>query len=795
MASFYSWQMSSLRSLGGGPVVAGRLQAAAPIAIRDIATGEERTPPAGPFELFGPGDVVRLAPGIISRRFPSPASRDAEETKRAMVEFADPDALDLPWRYSPEVDAGFGVRPWLVVVVGLPGEITVSRDGKVALSPAVQAAHPLGQSQLWAHVHEVGTSRLSRILSPLDLAAKTLYVACLVPAFVVEPDGQLRDAWPSPAGGVAVLPCYDNWSFSTGEAGDFPEIASRLEATTPSRLGDAFGRAKVRYERRGRGDPAEASLAAAGALTRPTVEAAASEPVEPWIASEIEALRDNVPTPDGRWVLTSPRYHAPFTPPGEEPGTGWSGALDTDPRDRGAAGLGAWAAIAWQDRIGAAASTKAGDLAIARDRIGHLALGLEASRSMWRRHVPDDPVGRLAMLGPVLGRLPAKQGGSVLDQIAGRTPLMARALWSSAARRALRPGPARNALAKPGAGRLESVIEHASKCPESLTDPEDLPITRDADKIFHGTGIEIEFDVDDLWAVRGLLEGLDGKPEPCRSIAPDKLGELVASAVDPTVGRPLVVDRVLGTLPGVFDIGPIEIEPELDLPLWSFLANASPDWLLPGIGDLPEDRVVGLATNPAFVEALLVGANHQTLGELRWRNFPIAGGWSPLRKFWQRAGGRLDIVPIRQWPADTPFGGPALNPPDIGIETVVVFRTQLFRRYPATVVYLYKDNDWTPPDANTPLAEADKVFPTFTGAIGPDVFFFGFPVAPEALKTHWVVLEEPPSGYRFYSTKVDPVTGIKTAMPDHATNNGAEYGSGTFAVPVRVMIGRLFEEA
>ena len=94
---------------------------------------------------------------------------------------------------------------------------------------------------------------------------------------------------------------------------------------------------------------------------------------------------------------------------------GWIDQLRRDPRMRGAAGLGAWNAIEWQDRIADAAAAKAGDLAIARDRIGHVAFGVEASRSLWRRRLPADPVERLAVLAPALGRLVTTTGTSVLD--------------------------------------------------------------------------------------------------------------------------------------------------------------------------------------------------------------------------------------------------------------------------------------------------------------------------------------------------------------------------------------------
>lgn len=278
-----------------------------------------------------------------------------------------------------------------------------------------------------------------------------------------------------------------------------------------------------------------------------------------------------------------------------------------------------------------------------------------------------------------------------------------------------------------------------------------------------------------------------GRPwiKPCNPVDLGRLSDLVAGAIDPTVDRPPAVRRVLSTLPGITHIGPVEIEPELDLPLWSFLSESAPDWMLPGVGDLGEGDVVGLSTNPTFVESLLVGANNQAVAELRWRNIPLVTRWSPLRKFWQRKSKDVDIIPIKTWPDASALGTAALVPPDRSAEAVVVFRTSLFRRYPGTVVYLFpRAPNWKPPDPDTTLTPT--VMPTFTGTIGTDVTFFGFPVPPEALATHWVVLEEPPAGYRFYQqeTAVPPPPGVPA-------NGASNFAYQRFALPVRVLIGPL----
>src|SRR3712207_8033307 len=63
-----------------------------------------------------------------------------------------------------------------------------------------------------------------------------------------------------------------------------------------------------------------------------------------------------------------------------------------------------------------------------------------------------------------------------------------------------------------------------------------------------------------------------------------------------TVARPLVVERVLGTIAGLGEpkLAPPDFSPELDIPMWKFLDERARDWLLPGVADLPAHAVVAL---------------------------------------------------------------------------------------------------------------------------------------------------------------------------------------------------------
>jgi hypothetical protein len=855
VTTFYSHFEKALRK-SATSATAGRLQGSTDVILADVANPAVTSIAKAPYELFGPGDVQRLAADAITRRFPAPNASDAEVTKLALVEFAAP---DLPWRYTPRLAGPGELRPWIVLVVGqrAPGDIVLRPDGRVTLGLIAQNHHVLSLSAQWAHVQHVdGHDPIARVVAPpatapgagaghLDYAENTEYVACVVPAFTATG----ADSW----NGTAQATCdlYDWWTFRTGPQGDFHELAAKLHKAdldaNQKPGGKPFGRAEVSYRHRA-GPVKTTTLATAGALRLPP-SGAAPDPADASpsadIAAEVTALTLRIVTSDGRGVITAPRYDAAFSNANaavNPAAGGWIDQMRRDPRLRGAAGLGAWIAIEWQDRIADAAAAKAGDLAIARDRISHVAFGVEASRSLWRRRLPADPADRLAVLGPALGRLVTTTGASVLDAIAGRTPGLTRALLSSAARRALRPGPARTALTAAGVAPFGAVLVAANACAER---PDAAVIRRtrndpgraikkaviDAargDAVLATTILRALGNSPSVGKVAAALRALapgdkgvpdrdvverflranefpdadrsilewpgwmneHGRREHCKPIDLAGLAAVVAAAIDPTVPRPPAAKRVLSTLPGITHIGPVEIEPELDLPLWSFFSDRAPDWMLPGAGDLVDGDVVGLSTNPVFVESLLIGANYQATAELRWRNVPLVTRWSPLRKFWQRRANDVDILPIKAWPDVVPLGNVSLVPAGRTAEAVVAFRTPLFRRYPATVVYLYPAQpNFVPPDPKKDDLNVDRVMPTFTGTIGSDITFFGFALPPEALATHWVVLEEPPAGYRFYHKAVSPPPPAPPA--GIASDSSSDFAYRRFAVPVRVLIGPL----
>ncbi|MCW2811811.1 MAG: hypothetical protein JWP61_2269, partial [Friedmanniella sp.] len=344
---FYAWKRPLLADLATPAYAAGRLKGGLTVTLADGAGPRNGT---ADFLFAGPQDVRQLVAGVVVGRQPAPGNRDAEITRVAHVELRDD---GLPWRYSPFPN-GPALRPWLVLVVGVTGQEVFWDRGRVRLLAGALGQHDLSRSHRWAHVHDIAGRPLSRILSPRALAADTDYTAVLVPAVVPgEGDQPPRPAWTAATPEVT-LPCFDQWTFRTrDDPDDFASIAQRLNPLTSAEeqalKAAGFGRAAVTV--RGRPDPVLHLAGALAAVDNPPVE-----PLPDDIAAEVEILAA-LSESAGRWVLGLPRYDEPWVAPGTPvPADGWRHQLRVDPRHRGSAGLGAWAAIAWQDRIAAAAA-------------------------------------------------------------------------------------------------------------------------------------------------------------------------------------------------------------------------------------------------------------------------------------------------------------------------------------------------------------------------------------------------------------------------------------------------------
>lgn len=247
----------------------------------------------------------------------------------------------------------------------------------------------------------------------------------------------------------------------------------------------------------------------------------------------------------------------------------------------------------------------------------------------------------------------------------------------------------------------------------------------------------------------------------------------LARAVDPTavierralgrlrVGAGKLSDLTFGDRLRVSpDLGPIMAGPLLPDALYRDLAAHDQDRFLPGVGLIPADTVTLLETNARFVEAFLIGANHEMNRELLWRRYPTDRRGTPFHHFWDRLDGGSDIGPIHQFRSNARLGTNSVD--QLEGSLVLLVRGELLRRYPNSVVYA------VPAGADGLIPPAAPItLPLFAGTLDPDVTFVGFDLTVEDVTPApgwFFVIQEQPTEPRF---GLDVPDGTGGATPQH----------------------------
>ena len=253
-----------------------------------------------------------------------------------------------------------------------------------------------------------------------------------------------------------------------------------------------------------------------------------------------------------------------------------------------------------------------------------------------------------------------------------------------------------------------------------------------------------------------------GPPPPTPTLVPFALPtarDVLVSRTDPrtTIPRRLGTmvlaggKRLLAETPTGITVMPtqdrIMAAPELDVPVYEYLARLDPARFLPGVGDIPPDAITLLETNPRFVESVLVGLNSEMNRELLWRSFPTDQRGTPFRKFWAWTDGGQDIPPIHLWAKPNALGANARGGP--GGQIALLVRGRLLLRYPNTSIYAWRSKNGA---LINPPAATDLKQPVFAGVLGSDIAFVGFELTDADLLAGdgwFFVLQEQPTEPRF----------------------------------------------
>lgn len=644
--------------------------------------------------------------------------------------------------------------------------------------------------------------------------------------------GATGHAWP--ATGPVELPVYHTWRFRTSERGDFESLVRRLRPVElPPTVGvrdlDISHPGSGLPDAEGTIVSFVGALVSPAATARQWSPRHRRQTA----AALREVLRDDVPQPAPD-IDYDPLQHDPVVRPAlygsvqsqctslDDSAPRWMEQLNLDPSVRSVGGVGAAVVRRDQEQLMDAAWEAAKGLEEVNRRLRAATLALEAGTALQHRldALPGERL--LQFAGPSLARVAGGRGTLLRELKQSDLP---DAAGLGAYRRIARPrGPVSVRL---------GLRDPATSVNRRLLDAPGGPITHHA-RVAVPAGCDVAglerdlpsdaddpaFDIDPQirrWidpdseglTVRRLAqptpEGPRFKPKPGRGVevlgVPSRDRMVVAARTparvrlsEPRELRPSASAATLQAARACLDVSPaiaarlrttiqappgawrtavparMWATPSFPLALYTRVRELSIEYLVPGVGDIPDESVGLLETNPRYVESLLVGANHELSREFLWREYPAQLHDTWFQQFWNAPA--PDIDPIGEWTPHAELGGQTGSTrPDL----VIVIKGTFPRRYPDVRVFAaraqWRQENETGRWFRDVAADAEQRGPVLAGELAPGIVFYGFDLDVDqargaALGTPgrgdpgwFFVLEEQPRGIRFGLDNPDRVGG------------------------------------
>ena len=684
----------------------------------------------------------------------------------------------------------------------------------------------LAESWAWAHVHadvdlddaDAATvaaayqaspsSFRARLVAPRLLDPQTSWIAALVPAFesgratglgVAARGGRLL-AW-LPGEHDVELPVYHSWRFQTGASGDFESLVKRL---VPRALSADVGRRTLALDNPGGGlpeDPAAATVYS-GALVSPAEMLPTSNAGLNHIIDEMPRILNTTVTrktiPDAYQALrhdpvVGPSVYCSYQTgarrvPARVDDDHWFAQVNLEPHHRASAGLGAEIVRRDQETLMATAWEQLESLTSVNELLVRARAAWEIAAVMEVKVRTLDDGQLVQFASPAASRL--RLAGGTTFASAVKTAPMPNGLLSTAFRRVCTSTPS---LAKRQTGkpRVYPTVAVTEQC---LSDPVAF-----AKRFATGLLIEGADPADDVkfqghvdYVVGEIQRQFVSAPTPrttrarARAGLPDVSidrdvpildGPIVASslplatrlrnAIDPQSAIVAMLDtRISGLQPQRAHPAPSRLTagPTFTTPMYARLAKLSAEFVMPGVGTIPDDTVALAETNPQFVEAFLAGLNNEIGREFLWREYPTRLDETWFRRFWSSVDGSDDITAIDTWIKSVGLGlhRPTTSPQ---ASLVLLVTGALLRRYPDTNIYAVEAKWQGGLRREKTGKNAIVKMPVFTGRLGPGVHFFGFELDDVEARGsldrdehpgYFFALEEPAHAPRFGFDEPDP---------------------------------------
>jgi hypothetical protein len=625
--------------------------------------------------LFGPGDVLGINENVISRLAPSPNTNNFESSLIPFIEFSEPDFL---WRFSSlQIGDRKSWIPWLVLIVLKPennqeeAEFEKIQNSNKELPAQIQlkpnAILPdLKESWRWAHVHKLEIKEASpeqvvngikntpkkavcRLLCPRKLKPQTQYHAFLIPAFKIGAEAAMDIAggtedrtvltWENPEDGAGnVLPYYFDWEFSTGAGGDFENLVRKLRPRDLENMGtrpiDCSNPGYGMQEDSGLVLQMEAALKSLDTkvqswgmdITNESPDATLSQEKQETLAGLLNKREEQIQNENGetetKLRVTPPAYGEWYAsmegkPIGDntENRNLWLEELNLDFRHRAAAGLGVQFVKENQENLMKAVWEQLSKIKKVNQELNLGRFGREVSSKMFSRLEKMNPNNAFKIALPVQNKVVLESEKTV-----------GAFLKSSTVTNNLTNVKFRKYLSK-----IKSTEAALTFTPVVNTQLVNLSfkvsglkdlILRTSVAAAPATSVAEPVDEQFSKAVNKTISALNPKMT-------------IESRIKSQVSNFRKIEKTEGTQSGSEDeLHPVKWYPEFHRPMYHFLREMSQEYILPGLENVPQNTVGLLQTNRRFIEAFMLGLNHEMASELLWREYPTDHRGSYFRSFW-----------------------------------------------------------------------------------------------------------------------------------------------------------------